>query len=85
MKATSSSVSAGPPGGLSALLVTRTTRLVDETGAKLVVFGHAHREALGEHYANTGSFTWPSEQAAGRPYLEIVNGERPHALRHRVF
>jgi hypothetical protein len=72
-------------GTVVARLAEAAARLVDETGAKLVVFGHAHREALGEHYANTGSFTWPSEQAAGRPYLEIVNGERPHALRHRVF
>jgi predicted phosphodiesterase len=43
------------------------------TGAKLVVFGHTHREALGEGYANTGSFSFP-RGAEGRPYLELTGG-----------
>ncbi|KYF96099.1 hypothetical protein BE18_36750, partial [Sorangium cellulosum] len=40
------------------------------TGAKLVVFGHTHKEALGDGYANTGSFSFP-RTAPGRPYVEI--------------
>ncbi len=40
------------------------------TGAKLVVFGHTHREALDDGYANTGSFSFP-RTAPGRPYVEI--------------
>ncbi len=54
---------------------------IRETGAELVVFGHTHREACGEGYANTGSFAWPRE-APGRPYLEIVRAPRPRAVRH---
>jgi UDP-2,3-diacylglucosamine pyrophosphatase LpxH len=51
------------------------------TGAKLVIFGHTHREALGEHYANTGSFAFPRD-APGRPYL-LIEGDRekPRAVR----
>lgn len=40
------------------------------TGAKLVVLGHTHTEALEESYANTGSFAFP-KGAPGRPFLEI--------------
>jgi hypothetical protein len=52
------------------------------TGARLVVFGHTHREALSEGYANTGSFAFPGK-APGRPYLTIEGpAERPLAVRH---
>ena len=52
------------------------------TGAKLVVFGHTHREALSEGYANTGSFAFPGK-APGRPYLTIEGtAEQPRAVRH---
>jgi hypothetical protein len=54
---------------------------IGTTGAELVVFGHTHREACGDGYANTGSFAWPRE-APGRPYLEIVREPRPRAVRH---
>jgi UDP-2,3-diacylglucosamine pyrophosphatase LpxH len=47
------------------------TRIAETTDAKLVVFGHTHREALDASYANTASFAFPRE-APGRPYLEIV-------------
>jgi hypothetical protein len=36
----------------------------------LVVFGHAHREALRDGYANTASFAFP-RGTPGRPFLEI--------------
>ena len=68
-------------GTVVARLAAAAERIADESDAKLVVFGHAHREALGERYANTGSFTWPVD-APGRPYLEIVPGDRPRAVRH---
>lgn len=51
------------------------------TGAALVVLGHAHREALGGSYANTGSFSFPRE-APGRPFLEIEgSSSAPRAVR----
>lgn len=51
------------------------------TGASLVVLGHAHREALGGRYANTGSFSFPRE-APGRPFLEIEGSpDAPRAVR----
>ncbi|MFO0756853.1 MAG: hypothetical protein U0359_10190 [Byssovorax sp.] len=51
------------------------------TGASLVVFGHTHREALDEGYANTGSFAFPAG-APGRPYLEIEgDAKAPRAVR----
>lgn len=46
------------------------------TGASVVVFGHAHREALEDGYANTGSFAFPG-RAPGRPYLAIEVGPHP--------
>ena len=53
----------------------------DATGARLVVFGHTHREALEEGYANTGSFAFPG-RSPGRPYLEIEGtDEHPRAVR----
>ena len=57
----------------------RTVR--EATGAKLVVFGHTHREALEDGYANTGSFAFPMG-APGRPYLEIEGpDDHPRAVR----
>jgi predicted phosphodiesterase len=50
----------------------------EQTDAALVVMGHTHREALGERYANTGSFAFP-RGAPGRPYLVIEHG--PHGPR----
>jgi predicted phosphodiesterase len=44
--------------------------IAELTGAKLVLFGHTHKEALEERYANTGSFAFPG-RAPGRPYLEL--------------
>lgn len=46
----------------------------NNTGARLVIFGHTHREAEIDGYANTGSFAFPF-RAPGRPYLQI-EGER---------
>lgn len=58
--------------------------IADNTGVKLVVFGHTHREALTDRYANTGSFAWPGE-APGRPYLSIEPGPHgPRAVRHHL-
>lgn len=57
-------------------------RIAETTGAELVVFGHTHEEALGERYANTGTFAF-ARDTPGRPYLEIVSeGGRPAAKRH---
>jgi UDP-2,3-diacylglucosamine pyrophosphatase LpxH len=57
------------------------TRIADTTDAKLVIFGHTHREALEDRYANTGSFAFPRD-APGRPFLEIEQGANgPRALR----
>ncbi len=53
----------------------------EATGARLVVFGHTHREALEDGYANTGSFAFPG-RSPGRPYLEIEGtDEHPRAVR----
>lgn len=51
------------------------------TGARLVVFGHTHREAFTDGYANTGSFSFP-QNAPGRPYLIVDNaGAEPRIER----
>jgi UDP-2,3-diacylglucosamine pyrophosphatase LpxH len=53
----------------------------EATGARLVVFGHTHREALEDGYANTGSFAFHRD-APGRPFLEIEGDEEhPRAVR----
>jgi UDP-2,3-diacylglucosamine pyrophosphatase LpxH len=58
--------------------------IAERTGASLVVFGHTHREALTDRYANTGSFAWPGD-APGRPYLRIEHGPHgPRAIRHHL-
>lgn len=53
------------------------------TGAKLVVFGHTHREALEDGYANTASFSFPVRRdGPGRPFLEIEGApDAPRAVR----
>ncbi len=61
------------------------SRITDQTDAELVIFGHTHREALTDRYANTGSFAFPRE-APGRPYLELELGEGPpRALRRYLL
>jgi len=56
-------------------------KIVDATKARLVIFGHTHREALGDNYANTASFAFP-RGAPGRPFLEIDGElENPKAKR----
>lgn len=55
-------------------------RIAESTGAKLVVFGHTHREGQGDRYANTASFAFPRE-APGRPFLEIEGDVFPKATR----
>ncbi|MFO0552128.1 MAG: metallophosphoesterase [Polyangiaceae bacterium] len=68
-------------GSVPQLLADGAQRVVDATGAKLVVMGHAHREALTDNYANTGSFSFP-RGAPGRPYLEIEGTpDAPRAVR----
>jgi len=66
-------------------LAAAATCIADETDAELVVFGHTHREALTDRYANTGSFAFP-RGAPGRPYLEIdLNDGRPRAERRYLL
>jgi UDP-2,3-diacylglucosamine pyrophosphatase LpxH len=53
----------------------------ETTGARLVVLGHTHREALEDGYANTGSFAFHRD-APGRPFLEIEGtADHPRAVR----
>lgn len=62
-------------------LAASAARLAEGTGARLVVFGHTHREGEGERYVNTGSFAFP-RGAPGRPYVEIEGSpEAPRAVR----
>jgi hypothetical protein len=68
-------------GTVPELLSGSAGRIAEATGAKLVVFGHTHREADREQYANTGSFAFP-RGAPGRPFLEIEGtAEAPRAVR----
>lgn len=53
--------------------------ILERTDAELVIFGHTHREALGDRYANTGTFAFPPAGGDGRPYLELT--EAPFGLR----
>jgi hypothetical protein len=69
-------------GTVPEMLAASAKAVAAATGAKLVVFGHTHREALDEGYANTGSFAFPGK-APGRPYLTIEGSpEAPRAVRH---
>lgn len=47
-------------------------RIIDTADASFVVFGHTHREALTDRYANTGSFAFPRD-APGRPFLRVAD------------
>ncbi|MFT3771138.1 MAG: hypothetical protein QM820_37460 [Minicystis sp.] len=68
-------------GTVAERLAASADRIAGTTGAKLVIFGHTHREAEDETYANTGSFAFP-RGAPGRPFLEIEGDrERPRAVR----
>lgn len=68
-------------GSTAERLADGAQRIVDATGAQLVIFGHTHREALGENYANTASFAFP-RGAPGRPFLEIdAAWENPRVIR----
>lgn len=57
-------------GNVPEMLERGANEVARKTDAKLVVMGHAHREALTDRYANTGSFSFP-RGAPGRPFLEI--------------
>jgi hypothetical protein len=57
-------------GTVAERLAAGAARVGEVTGAKLVVFGHTHREGHADGYANTGSFAFP-RGAPGRPFLEI--------------
>jgi UDP-2,3-diacylglucosamine pyrophosphatase LpxH len=59
-------------GSVGQRLASGARRIADGSGAELVVLGHAHREAIEDRYANTGSFSFPRSDA-GRPYVEVVN------------
>jgi UDP-2,3-diacylglucosamine pyrophosphatase LpxH len=68
-------------GTVAERLSRSADRIARETGAELVIFGHTHREAESEPYANTGSFAFP-RGAPGRPYLLVEAGAgRPRAVR----
>jgi hypothetical protein len=68
-------------GSTAEQLADGAQRIVNATNARLVVFGHTHREELTENYANTASFAFP-RGAPGRPFLEIdTNSETPKAHR----
>lgn len=72
-------------GAVATRLQDSAADVAAATGAKLVVFGHTHREAHASWtegaYANTGSFSFP-RGAPGRPFLEIEGSpESPRAVR----
>ncbi|WP_394833622.1 hypothetical protein LVJ94_44665 [Pendulispora rubella] len=68
-------------GSVVERLASGAERVAGVTDAKLVVFGHTHREALTERYANTGSFSFPG-RSPGRPYIEIEGpAHAPRAVR----
>ncbi|EYF02371.1 Hypothetical protein CAP_7142 [Chondromyces apiculatus DSM 436] len=67
-------------GTVTERLATSAAGVAEATGARLVVFGHTHKEALGERYANTGSFSFP-RGAPGRPFVEVEGtGTFPRAV-----
>ncbi len=71
-------------GSVPELLARGAQDIARTTGARLVVLGHAHREALGETYANTGSFAFPGA-APGRPFIEVEgDSSRPRATRRYI-
>jgi UDP-2,3-diacylglucosamine pyrophosphatase LpxH len=69
-------------GTVAERLATSAAHVAGATGAKLVIFGHTHREALSDGYANTASFSFPVARDRGRPFLEIEgSAEAPRAVR----
>jgi UDP-2,3-diacylglucosamine pyrophosphatase LpxH len=58
-------------GNVVAQLDAAAARIVEQTDAELVVFGHTHREHLDDRYANTGAFAFPQDRSTGRPYLAV--------------
>jgi UDP-2,3-diacylglucosamine pyrophosphatase LpxH len=67
-------------GTVAERLAGSADQVAQTTGAKLVVFGHTHKEALGDGYANTGSFSFP-RAAPGRPYIELEgSADAPRAV-----
>jgi hypothetical protein len=72
-------------GGSVPTLLERGADAIRETsGARLVVLGHAHREAGVPGYANTGSFSFP-RGAPGRPFLEIEGASDAPRAERRYF
>ncbi|HEY4116991.1 MAG TPA: metallophosphoesterase [Byssovorax sp.] len=69
-------------GSVPARLEAGAAEVAKATGAEMVIFGHTHREADSEAYANTGSFAFPAK-GRGRPYLVVdcAAGGRPRAER----
>lgn len=68
-------------GTVSERLESSARTIAETSGAKLVVFGHTHREAIRGPYANTGSFAFP-RRAPGRPFLEIEGSfDSPQVVR----
>lgn len=68
-------------GRVTDRLADGAARIAERSGAKLVIFGHTHREALEDAYANTASFAFP-RKAPGRPFLEIEGTDAaPRAVR----
>lgn len=66
-------------------LARGAARITETSGARLVVFGHTHREAHAGEYANTSSFSFPGA-APGRPFIEIEGTpEAPRAVRRYLM
>ncbi len=72
-------------GNVAERLEAGARAVAKASGAKLVVFGHTHREAIRGPYANTGSFAFPL-QSPGRPFLEIEGSfDAPRVVRRYAF
>lgn len=68
-------------GRVTDRLADGASRIAERSGAKLVIFGHTHREALEDTYANTASFAFP-QKGPGRPFLELEGSlDAPRAVR----
>ncbi len=65
-------------------LEAAANRIVENTGAEYVVFGHTHEEALSESYANTGTFAF-ARNTPGRPFLELSRNCGKHVAERRYF
>jgi predicted phosphodiesterase len=71
-------------GSVTERLERGARAVAEASGAKLVVFGHTHREAIAGAYANTGSFAFPG-RAPGRPFLEIEGSLESPSVVRRYF